>query len=66
MTFQISQRGNQYLQTAQTLMRAAQTMTDVTIASQLRALADEYQRKAAKASHDDAMKALSRSITPAE
>ena len=66
MTFQISQRGKQYLQTAQTLMRAAQTMTDAAIASQLRVLADDYQRKAAKASHDDALKALSRSATPAE
>jgi hypothetical protein len=66
MSFQISQRGKQYLQTAQTLMRAAQTMTDAAIACQLRVLADDYQRKAAKASHDDAIKALARSVTPAE
>jgi hypothetical protein len=66
MTFQISRRGRQYLRTAETLLRAAQTMTDAAIASQLRVLADNYQRKAAKASHDDAVKALARSAAPAE
>jgi type II secretory pathway pseudopilin PulG len=38
MTFQISRRGKQYLETAQTLLRAAQTMTDSAIADQLKAL----------------------------
>ena len=57
MTFQISQRGNQYLKTAQTLLRAAQTMTARAIAGQLKALADDYQRRAEKASHVDAAKA---------
>jgi hypothetical protein len=66
MTFQISQRGKQYLETAQTLLRAAQTMTDAAIASQLRALADDYQRRAEKASHVDAAKALARSAASAE
>jgi hypothetical protein len=43
MTFQqISQRGKEYLRTAETLLRAAQTMTDLAIARQLKALADEY------------------------
>jgi hypothetical protein len=51
MTFQISRRGKQYLETAQTLLRAAQTMTDSAIADQLKALADNYQRRAEKASH---------------
>ena len=51
MTFQISRRAKQYLETAQTLLRAAQTMTDSAIADQLRALADDYQRRAEKASH---------------
>jgi hypothetical protein len=51
MTFQISQRGKEYLETARTLLRAAQTMTDRAIAGQLRALADDYQRRAEKASH---------------
>jgi hypothetical protein len=46
MTIQISQRGKQYLETAQTLLRAARTMTDAAIASQLKALADDYQRRA--------------------
>jgi hypothetical protein len=66
MTFQISRRGKQYLKTAQTLLRAAQTMTDRAIAAQLKALADDYQRRAEKASHVDADKALARSAANAE
>ena len=50
MTVQISQRGKEYLETAQTLLRAAKTMTDSAIAGQLKALADDYQRRAEKAS----------------
>ena len=62
MTFQqISQRGREYLKTAETLLRAAQTMTDLAIAGQLKALADDYQRRAEKASHVDAAKAFARS-----
>jgi len=61
MTFQISQRGNEHLKTAQTLLRAAQTMTDRAIAGQLKALADGLQRRAEKASHVDAAKAFARS-----
>jgi hypothetical protein len=54
MSFQeISQRANEYLKTAETLPRAAQTMTDRTIAVQLKALADDYERRAEKASHVD-------------
>ncbi|QHO73490.1 hypothetical protein ACH79_13350 [Bradyrhizobium sp. CCBAU 051011] len=66
MTMQISQRGKEYLETAKTLLRAAQTMTDRAIAGQLKALADDYQRRAAKASHDDAAKAGDRSAASAE
>ncbi len=51
MTFQISRRGKHYLEAAQTLLRAAQTMTDSAIADQLKALVDNYQRRAEKASH---------------
>ena len=40
MTLQISQRGKEYLKTAQTLLRTAKTMTDQAIAGQLKALAD--------------------------
>jgi hypothetical protein len=61
MTFQISRRGKEYLETAQTLLRAARTMTDQAIAGQLKALADDYERRAEKASHVDAAKALARS-----
>ena len=67
MTFeQISQRGKEYLRTAETLLHAAQTVTDRAIAGQLRALADDYQRRAEKASHVDAAKALARSAENAE
>jgi hypothetical protein len=66
MTFQISQRGKEYLKTAQTLLRAAQTMTDRVIASQLKALADDYQQRAEKASHVDGAKALARSAANAK
>jgi hypothetical protein len=54
MTVQISQQGKEYLETARTLLRAAQTMTDRAIAGQLKALADDYQRRAENASHVDA------------
>jgi hypothetical protein len=66
MTLQISQRGKQYLKTAQTLLRAAQTMTDSAIAGQLKALADDYERRAEKASHVDAAKASARSAASTE
>jgi len=66
MTLQISQRGKQYLKTAETLLRAAQTMTDRVVATQLKALADDYERRAEKASRDDAAKALARATASAE
>ena len=58
MTIRISPRGKEYLETARTVLRAAQTMTDSAIASQLKALADGYERRAEKASHDDAARAF--------
>jgi hypothetical protein len=66
MTVQISQRGQQYLKTGETLLRAAPTMADRAIAGQLRALADDYQQRAEEASHVDAAKALARSAADAE
>ena len=66
MTFQISQRGKEYLKTAQTLLCAAQTMTDRAIAGQLKALADDYERRAEKASHVDVARAFARSAASAE
>jgi hypothetical protein len=65
MTFQMSQRGKEYLKTAQTLLGAARTMTDRVIAGQLKALADDYERRAEKASHVDADKAFARSAARA-
>jgi hypothetical protein len=66
MTFQISRRAKEYIETAQTLLRAAKSMTDAAIASQLKALADDYQGRAERASHVDATKALARSAASAE
>ena len=66
MTFSISGRGKQYLETARTLLRAAETMTDRMVAAQLKALADDYQRRAEKASQVDAAKASARSAANAE
>jgi len=63
---QISQRGKKYLKTAETLLRVAQTMTDRAIASQLKAFADDYERRAANAPHVNAAKALARLVTGAE
>ena len=44
MTLQISQRGKEYLETAQTLLRAAKTRTDSAIVGQLKALAASMSR----------------------
>jgi len=54
MTVQISQRGKECLKTAQTLLRTARTITDEAIAAQLKDLAEVYERRAEKASLDDA------------
>jgi hypothetical protein len=51
----------EYLETARTILRAAETMTDQRVAGQLKALAEDYERRAEKAAHADAAKALARS-----
>ena len=51
-----------YLDTARTILRAAQTMTDQHVAGQLRTLAEDYERRAEKAAHAAAAKALARSV----
>ena len=66
MTLQISRRGKQYLKTAQTLLSNAKAMTDEAVAAQLRALANDYERRAEKASRDDAAKASARAAASAE
>jgi hypothetical protein len=48
----------EYLNTARTLLRVAQNMTDQTIADRLKALAEDYERRAEKASHSDSAKAV--------
>jgi hypothetical protein len=47
-----------YLDTARTILRAARTMTDQHVAAQLKARAEHYERRAEKAAHADAAKAL--------
>jgi hypothetical protein len=66
MIQQISQRSKEYLKTAETLLRAAQAMTDRAIAGQLKGLADDYERRAEKASRVDAAKVAARSAADAE
>jgi hypothetical protein len=51
----------EYLDTARTILRVAQTMTDQYIAGQLRVLAEDYERRAEKSGRADAAKALARS-----
>jgi uncharacterized membrane protein len=57
MNYPISEQLKGYLETARTLLRAAKTMTDQAVASQLRIIAHDYQRRAKKASRVDAAKA---------
>ena len=56
----------EYLDTARTILRAAQTMTDQHVAGQLKALAEDYERRAEKAAHADKAEALARSAARAE
>jgi hypothetical protein len=51
----------EYLDTARTILRVAQTMTDQRVASQLKTLAEDYGRRAEEAAQADADKALARS-----
>jgi hypothetical protein len=51
----------EYSDTAQTILRAAQTMTDQYVAGKLKALAEDYERRAEKAARADAAKGLARS-----
>jgi hypothetical protein len=49
----------QYLGTARTLLRIAKNMTDETIANRLKALAEDYERRAQKAELAESAEALS-------
>jgi hypothetical protein len=51
----------EYLDAARAILRAAQTMTDQHVAGQLKALAEDYERRAEEAAHADVPKALARS-----
>jgi hypothetical protein len=48
----------EYLNTARTLLRVSQSMTDQTIADRLKALAEDYERRAEKASQSNSAKPL--------
>jgi hypothetical protein len=48
----------EYVSTAQTLLRVARNMTDQAIANRLKALADDYERRARKAADAEAAKRL--------
>jgi hypothetical protein len=50
----------EYLATARNLLRAAQTMTDPRVSAQLKALAEDYQQRAAQTLHADAATVLAR------
>jgi hypothetical protein len=63
MTDSISQRGKECLETARTLLRAAQSMTDQAVACRLKALAEGYERRAREHSLVDASKAFARSAS---
>jgi hypothetical protein len=66
MTFQISQRGEEYLKTAQILLRIAEKITDRAIAGRLKAIADDYERRARKNSHIVVAKVAARSSVGAQ
>jgi hypothetical protein len=53
----------EYLDTARSILRAAQTMTDQHVAGHLKALSEDYERRAEKAAHADAAKALKQGST---
>lgn len=46
MTLQNSRRGKERLRTARALLRSIKAMTDRVIAAQLKALADDHERRA--------------------
>ncbi|MBR0785149.1 hypothetical protein JQ635_27355 [Bradyrhizobium iriomotense] len=53
------------METAQSLLRAARSMTDDAVATRLKVLADDYQRRAEKASSADADRPVARSAARA-
>ncbi|MBB4372460.1 hypothetical protein GGD63_005268 [Bradyrhizobium sp. cir1] len=65
MTLQMSRRGKAYMETAQSLLRAARSMTDDAVAARLKILAGDYQRRAEKASSADAERSVARSAAKA-
>jgi hypothetical protein len=65
MTDEISRWGKEHLETARSLPRAAETMTDSLIAGQLRALAEDYERRAERGSFEGSAKASGSSLTSA-
>lgn len=58
--------GKRLLKTARSVLRAAQTMTEGHVAGRLKALAEDCQRRAAKAARADAAKKSESSAPRAE
>ena len=56
----------EYLDTARTLLHVAGNMTDQTIASRLKALAEDYERRAQKAELAETAKARSPIAVPGD
>jgi hypothetical protein len=57
---------NEYFKTARNLLRVAQDIADQTIADRLKTLAEDYERRAEKASHVDATRTPARVVSRAE
>jgi hypothetical protein len=56
----------EYLATARNLLRAAQIMTDPRVSGQLKALAEDYERRAEKTLQADAATTLARTAARAD
>jgi hypothetical protein len=54
-------QSKEYLDTARTILQAAQTMIDRRVAGQLKALAENNERRAEQGGHADAAEAMARS-----
>ncbi|OPY94193.1 hypothetical protein A5906_15650 [Bradyrhizobium sacchari] len=54
------------METAQSLLRAARSMTDDAVATRLKILADDYQRRAEKASSADAARSVAHPAVSAD
>jgi phage tail tape-measure protein len=56
----------EYSDTARALLRIARTMSDESIVDRLKVLADDYERRAATASHSESTKSLAAVVAGGE